>query len=149
WRSCRRFAMPSRWPRRRSGTSRCCCRWRTGRRPLPPTPARVRIPVRAGHPAVATPRCRAPTMRRRLQAVTRAHRAEGGWSMDIGLIIVGDEILSGERQDKHLTRCIDILNARGLTLTWARYVGDDRARLSAALREAFGSGDLVFSCGGI
>jgi molybdopterin-biosynthesis enzyme MoeA-like protein len=69
--------------------------------------------------------------------------------MDIGLIIVGDEILSGKRQDKHLTRCIDILNARGLTLTWARYVGDDRARLSAALREAFGSGDLVFSCGGI
>lgn len=69
--------------------------------------------------------------------------------MDIGLIIVGDEIMSGKRQDKHLARCIDILGARGLGLAWARYLGDDRARLTAALREAFASGDLVFSCGGI
>ena len=69
--------------------------------------------------------------------------------MEIGLIIVGDEILSGKRQDKHLARCIDILGARGLALAWARIVGDDRARLTAALREAFAGGDLVFCCGGI
>ncbi len=69
--------------------------------------------------------------------------------MNIGLIIIGDEILSGRRQDKHLARVIEILSARGLALRWARYLGDDRALLTAALREAFAGGELVFSCGGI
>lgn len=69
--------------------------------------------------------------------------------MNIGLIIVGDEILSGKRQDKHLSKFIEILAARGLSLSWAEYVGDDRARLTAALARAFASGDLVVSCGGI
>ncbi len=66
-----------------------------------------------------------------------------------GLIIVGDEILSGKRQDKHLAKVIELLAARGLALAWARYVGDDRALITAALRDAFASGDIVFSCGGI
>lgn len=66
-----------------------------------------------------------------------------------GLIIVGDEILSGKRQDKHLPKVIELLGERGLQLAWARYVGDDRARITATLREAFASGDIVFSCGGI
>ena len=69
--------------------------------------------------------------------------------MNIGLIIIGDEILSGKRQDKHLPKVIELLAARGLSLAWARYVGDDRARITEALRYAFDSGDLVFSCGGI
>ncbi len=69
--------------------------------------------------------------------------------MNIGLVIVGDEILSGKRQDKHLPKVIDLLAERRLQLAWARYLGDDRPRLTAALREAFASGDLVFSCGGI
>jgi len=69
--------------------------------------------------------------------------------MQIGLIIVGDEILSGKRQDKHLATFIGLLAARGLSLAWAEYVGDDRERLTATLRRAFASGDLVLSCGGI
>ncbi len=69
--------------------------------------------------------------------------------MNIGLIIVGDEILSGKRQDKHLAKVIELLSARGLMLGWARYVGDDRPRITQALADAFASGDLVFSCGGI
>ena len=69
--------------------------------------------------------------------------------MDIGLIIVGDEILSGKRQDKHFARVVALLEARGLQLAWARYVGDDRERLVALLRETFAGGDVVFSCGGI
>ncbi len=68
---------------------------------------------------------------------------------NIGVIIVGDEILSGKRQDKHLAKVIQLLSARGLMLSWARYVGDDRPRITAALSDAFASGDLVFSCGGI
>jgi molybdopterin-biosynthesis enzyme MoeA-like protein len=66
-----------------------------------------------------------------------------------GLIIIGDEILSGKRQDKHLPKVIELLSARGLALAWARYVGDHRGHITAALKDAFDSGDIVFSCGGI
>lgn len=69
--------------------------------------------------------------------------------MNFGLIIIGDEILSGKRQDKHLPKVIELLAARGLQLSWARYVGDDRERITAVLRDAAASGDVVFSCGGI
>ncbi|MBX3620163.1 MAG: competence/damage-inducible protein A [Rhizobacter sp.] len=73
--------------------------------------------------------------------------------MDFGLIIIGDEILSGKREDKHLPRVIRLLADRGLSLGWARYVGDDPERITADLREALAAarerGDVVFSCGGI
>jgi molybdopterin-biosynthesis enzyme MoeA-like protein len=67
----------------------------------------------------------------------------------IGLIIVGDEILSGKRADKHLAKVIEILAARGLRLHWAHYVGDDRAAITDFLRRSFASDDVVFCCGGI
>jgi molybdopterin-biosynthesis enzyme MoeA-like protein len=67
----------------------------------------------------------------------------------IGALIIGDEILSGKRADKHLAHVIATLSARGLTLAWARYEGDDRAQLTAVLRESFAAGDLVFSFGGV
>ena len=66
-----------------------------------------------------------------------------------GLVIVGDEILSGKRADKHMPKAIELLAARGLQLTWAEYVGDAPERITATLRRAFASGDVVFSCGGI
>jgi len=66
-----------------------------------------------------------------------------------GLIIIGDEILSGKRADKHLPKVIELLSARGLALAWSRCVGDDRQRITAALHDAFASADVVFSCGGI
>ncbi len=69
--------------------------------------------------------------------------------MNFGVIIIGDEILSGKRADKHLPKVIELLAARGLSLSWARYVGDDPTRISADLKHAFESGDIVFSCGGI
>jgi molybdopterin-biosynthesis enzyme MoeA-like protein len=67
----------------------------------------------------------------------------------IGLIIVGDEILSGKRADKHLARVIEILSARGLRLRWAQYVGDDREAIAELLRRSFAGSDIVFCCGGI
>ena len=67
----------------------------------------------------------------------------------IGLVIIGDEILSGKRADKHLPQVIAMLAARGLQLAYADYVGDDPQRITATLVRAFASGDLVFSCGGI
>jgi molybdopterin-biosynthesis enzyme MoeA-like protein len=68
---------------------------------------------------------------------------------NIGLIIVGDEILSGKRADKHLPKLIELLSDRGLQLDWAEYVGDSPDRITATLKRAFDSGDIVFSCGGI
>ena len=68
---------------------------------------------------------------------------------EFGLIIIGDEILSGKRADKHLPKVIELLQARGLSLAWARCIGDDRPRITAALRDAFDGTDVVFCCGGI
>ena len=69
--------------------------------------------------------------------------------MTIGAIIIGDEILSGKRQDKHFAKVVELLWARGMALDWAQYLGDDRMRLTAALAASFASGDIVFSFGGI
>ena len=66
-----------------------------------------------------------------------------------GALIIGDEILSGRREDKHFGKLRELLKARGLQLAAVRYVGDDRPRLVQALRESFASGDIVFSFGGI
>jgi molybdopterin-biosynthesis enzyme MoeA-like protein len=66
-----------------------------------------------------------------------------------GLIVIGDEILSGRRQDKHLSKLIELLNERGLSLSWAKYVADDPDQITATLKESFASGDVVFSTGGI
>ncbi|MFN4148108.1 MAG: competence/damage-inducible protein A [Rhodocyclaceae bacterium] len=66
-----------------------------------------------------------------------------------GLIVIGDEILRGKRQDKHLEKFIDILAARGLHLSWAEYLPDERPRLITTFRRTLASDDVVFSCGGI
>lgn len=66
-----------------------------------------------------------------------------------GLLIVGDEILSGKRADKHMAKVIELLGQRGLELSYVHYVGDDPARIERQLAAAFASGDVVFSCGGI
>jgi molybdopterin-biosynthesis enzyme MoeA-like protein len=72
--------------------------------------------------------------------------------MKTGLLIVGDEILSGKRADKHFPKVVELLAARGMQLDWARYVGDDPERITADLRDAFEAaraGGIVISCGGI
>ncbi|MCK9511657.1 MAG: molybdopterin-binding protein [Pigmentiphaga sp.] len=66
-----------------------------------------------------------------------------------GLIIVGDEILSGRRQDQHFAKVVQMLAARGLSLSWCWIVGDDFDDLVATYRRSLASGDIVFSCGGI
>src|SRR5690606_5223194 len=58
-------------------------------------------------------------------------------------------ILSGRRQDKHFSKCIELLSARGLRLSGAEFLPDDRATLTAALRRSFATQDIVFCCGGI
>lgn len=69
--------------------------------------------------------------------------------MKVGLFVIGDELLSGKRQDKHLHQVIGLLAARGMSLAWARFLGDDLAQIAAAIRDSRASGELVLSCGGI
>ncbi|MDD3610366.1 MAG: molybdopterin-binding protein [Halothiobacillaceae bacterium] len=66
-----------------------------------------------------------------------------------GAVVIGDEILSGRRQDRHVAAVIERLNARGLRLRWARLIGDDPALIEATLRETMQGPDAVFCFGGI
>lgn len=69
--------------------------------------------------------------------------------MNFAALIIGDEILSGKRQDKHLARVIAALKARGLDLAWAQYLGDDPALIISTLQRTFAGPDVVFCFGGI
>ena len=66
-----------------------------------------------------------------------------------GAYIIGDELLVGKREDKHLSFLIQALAKRGLRLAWAQYLGDEPERLTATLERSFASSDVVFSFGGI
>ncbi|MDO8958574.1 MAG: molybdopterin-binding protein [Rhodocyclaceae bacterium] len=66
-----------------------------------------------------------------------------------GAIIIGDEIMRGKRPDKHFAKLAALLGERGLYLSWAIYLGDERPRLVDTLRRSFASGDVVFCFGGI
>lgn len=67
----------------------------------------------------------------------------------IGLLVIGDELLSGKRADKHLPQVIGLLGARGMALSWAHFLGDDEAQIAEAIAAAHRRGDTVLSCGGI
>jgi molybdopterin-biosynthesis enzyme MoeA-like protein len=69
--------------------------------------------------------------------------------MAVGLIIIGDEILSGKRADKHFSKVVELLSARGMQLSWAQYLGDERDFCAATLKRTMALDDIVFSCGGI
>lgn len=68
---------------------------------------------------------------------------------NIGLYIIGDEILSGKRQDAHLSKVISMLSARGLQLGWAHFLGDIPEQITSLLTASMARGDIVFSFGGI
>jgi molybdopterin-biosynthesis enzyme MoeA-like protein len=69
--------------------------------------------------------------------------------MPFGALIIGDEIMRGKRQDKHMAQLIAILRSRGLTLAWCQYLGDDPELITATLKRTFAGSDIVFSFGGI
>lgn len=69
--------------------------------------------------------------------------------MNFGAIIIGDEIMSGKRQDKHLPKAIETLKERGLQLSWGQYLGDDPDLITATLRSTFAADGVVFCFGGI
>lgn len=69
--------------------------------------------------------------------------------MNISALIIGDEILSGKRQDKHFAFLKQLLSERNLELSSVLMVGDDPEQLERCLRFSMASGNLVFSFGGI
>lgn len=69
--------------------------------------------------------------------------------MSFGLIIIGDELLAGQREDKHLIRFRAMLTARGHALAWCWILPDDPDRLIDHLRRSMAGPDPVFCCGGI
>src|SRR3569833_2070613 len=69
--------------------------------------------------------------------------------MRVGLIIIGDEILSGKRRDRHFAEAILLLRERGMELSWCRIIGDEPALVEESLRQTMASPALVFCFGGI
>lgn len=67
----------------------------------------------------------------------------------IGLVIIGDEILSGKRRDKHLLNAARIVGQRGLAIDWVQIERDNLERLVEVFSRANASGAIVFSFGGI
>lgn len=67
----------------------------------------------------------------------------------IRLIIIGDEILSGRRQDKHFSKLVELLAQRGMQLGGAELISDDRPTIVETLKRSFATPDIVFCCGGI
>ena len=53
--------------------------------------------------------------------------------MNFGLIIVGDEILSGRTQDKNVAQLATWLNVQGIRLGEVRVVADDAVAIGAAV----------------
>jgi len=67
----------------------------------------------------------------------------------VRLIAIGDELLSGRRQDKHFPKLIELLQARGMKLHSAEFIPDDEDGIVDCLTRSFATSDLVFCCGGI
>lgn len=70
-------------------------------------------------------------------------------SFNIGLLIIGDEILSGKRQDRHFSKAIEIAGARGLPISWSMYLPDDPQTVTEVLGSTMARDDVVFCFGGI
>ena len=66
-----------------------------------------------------------------------------------GLIVIGDEILFGQRQDRHLAHFRQLLAARGLKLARCWLLPDESESLTQHLRFSMQSGQPTFVCGGI
>src|SRR5260370_20206328 len=65
------------------------------------------------------------------------------------VLIIGNEILSGRIQDANLAFLAQGLNEVGIRLREARVIRDDSEAIVAAVNEARGQFDYVFTTGGI
>jgi molybdenum cofactor synthesis domain-containing protein len=66
-----------------------------------------------------------------------------------GLLVIGDEILSGRTKDKNIGYVADYLTASGIDLKEVRVVSDDETAIVSALNALRNAYDYVFTTGGI
>lgn len=75
--------------------------------------------------------------------------ASNGPLAGIGVVVIGDEILSGRRRDRHLKAVIERLAPRGLVPDWAQFVSDRRETIVDLLQRSRRDGATVICFGGI
>ncbi|HYD13085.1 MAG TPA: molybdopterin-binding protein [Allosphingosinicella sp.] len=66
-----------------------------------------------------------------------------------GLLVIGDEILSGRTQDRNIAQVGTWLNLQGIRLAEVRVVADDMAAIGEAVTALRASNDYLFTTGGI
>jgi molybdenum cofactor synthesis domain-containing protein len=66
-----------------------------------------------------------------------------------GLVVIGDEILSGRTQDRNIAQIGTWLNLQGIRLAEVRVVPDERAKIVAAVNALRDACDYLFTTGGI
>lgn len=69
--------------------------------------------------------------------------------VNAGVLIIGNEILSGRTQDTNLRDIANTLGDWGIRVAEARVIADDQSVIVAAVREFKNSYDYVFTTGGI
>ena len=73
--------------------------------------------------------------------------AERIWTA--GLVVIGDEILSGRTQDRNIAQIATWLNLQGIRLGEVRVVPDVRTRIGEAVNALRAGMDYLFTTGGI
>ena len=66
-----------------------------------------------------------------------------------GLVVIGDEILSGRTQDRNIAQVASWLNVQGIRLAEVRVVPDVEERIAEAVNALRGANDYLFTTGGI
>ncbi|MHA6317849.1 competence/damage-inducible protein A [Altererythrobacter sp. CAU 1778] len=66
-----------------------------------------------------------------------------------GLIVIGDEILSGRTHDKNIAQVASWLQVQGIRLSEVRVVADVQERIVAAVHALMADYDYLFTTGGI
>ena len=69
--------------------------------------------------------------------------------MEIGMFVIGSELVTGRRHDEHMAHAIETLTKRGLELSWCQMVGDSPDILTRLLTNSLENDGVVFSFGGI
>ena len=69
--------------------------------------------------------------------------------LKVCLVIIGDEILSGKRVDKHFYNCRELLVKKGLATHTVLYIRDELESIEKTLKFCLSEGHIIFSFGGI
>jgi molybdenum cofactor synthesis domain-containing protein len=81
--------------------------------------------------------------------MTAAHATKSQTLISAGLLVIGNEILSGRTKDKNIGYIAEYLTALGIDLAEVRIVGDDEEAIVEALNALRERWTYVFTTGGI